>query len=47
MDRLDELEKKYDARFHAVFDAIPHLKDPIKPGPDRIASAFARKKERG
>jgi hypothetical protein len=28
--RLDLLEKKYDAQFHAVFDAIRHLMSPLE-----------------
>ena len=31
--RLDELEKKYDAQFKVVFDAIRKLMAPLPPGP--------------
>ncbi len=35
--KLDALEKKYDAQFKGVFDAIRQLMDPTKPKPDRIS----------
>lgn len=34
--RLDELEKKYDAQFRVVFDAIRELMTPPEPGRKRI-----------
>ena len=34
--RLAELEKKYDAQFKVVFDAIRQLMEPAKPKPRRI-----------
>ncbi len=34
--RLDELEKKYDAQFKTVFDAIRQLMTPPEPKPRRI-----------
>lgn len=34
--RLDELEKRYDAQFKIVFDAIRTLMTPPKPRPKRI-----------
>lgn len=34
--RLDSLEKKYDARFRAVFDAIRELMSPSEPPRERI-----------
>jgi hypothetical protein len=37
--RLDELERKYDARFKAVFDAIRELMEPA-PGPPKPRIGF-------
>jgi hypothetical protein len=34
--RLDELEKKYDAQFKSVFDAIRQLMTPLVPPHRRI-----------
>lgn len=34
--RLDRLEKKYDAQFKVVFDAIRQLMAPSEPRPKRI-----------
>jgi hypothetical protein len=34
--RLDRLEKKYDAQFKVVFDAIRQLMTPSEPRPKRI-----------
>jgi hypothetical protein len=42
--RLDELEKKYDAQFKAVFDAIRQLMIPPEPKHRRIG--FLREKEK-
>jgi len=43
--RLDELEKKYDAQFRIVFDAIRELMTP--PVPKRRRIGFRREKESG
>jgi hypothetical protein len=40
--RLDKLEKKYDAQFKVVFDAIRELMTP--PEPKRRRSGFLREK---
>lgn len=42
--RLDELEKKYDAQFKVVFDAIRQLMTPPEPKRGRIG--FLQKKEK-
>ena len=34
--RLDALEKKHDAKFHVVFEAIHQLVSPPRPKPGRI-----------
>ncbi len=41
--RLDELEKKYDAQFRAVFDAIRQLMAPPQPDPNRPPIGFTRR----
>jgi|GEM_PF-2370950 len=41
--RLDELEKKYDARFKAVFDALRHLMAP--PEKERKPNGFGVRKD--
>jgi hypothetical protein len=38
--RLDELEKKYDAQFRVVFDAIRQLMAPPEPGPPKRRIGF-------
>jgi len=38
--RLDELEKKYDAQFKVVFDAIRQLMAPPEPGPPKKRIGF-------
>lgn len=44
--RLDDLEKKYDAKFRAVFDAIRQLMAPPPAGPRRpIGFQAAQKKD--
>ena len=40
--RLDELEKKYDAQFKVVFDAIRELMTPVDPKPTRIGFRASR-----
>lgn len=40
--RLAELEKKYDAQFKVVFDAIRQLMEPVKPKPRRIGFRHAQ-----
>lgn len=40
--RLDELEKKYDSQFRAVFDAIRQLMIPPPTGPKRRIGFHAR-----
>jgi len=42
--RLDELEKKYDAQFRVVFDAIRQLMSPVETKEKRIG--FLREKEK-
>jgi hypothetical protein len=41
--RLDELERKYDSQFQAVFQAIRELMEPPAPPRKRIGFQFARR----
>jgi len=38
--RLDELEKKYDAQFRVVFEAIRQLMAPLEPEPPKKRIGF-------
>lgn len=42
--RLKELEKKYDAQFKVVFDAIRHLMAPPEKGPKKIGFQLREKR---
>jgi DnaJ-domain-containing protein 1 len=42
--RLDELERKYDAQFKSVFDAIRQLMTPEAPSKRRIGKEEAKSK---
>jgi len=40
--KIDELEKKYDAKFRVVFDAIRQLMKPSEAPPLRIIRGFKK-----
>ena len=44
--RLDELEKKYDVQFRAVFDAIRQLMAPPPPRPQRRIGFHVKEDEK-